>query len=185
MFCSEACRDEANRIYHEDECQKISDRIDAKLLYRRVALEILESLGGRFEMLEELMSDSVSKTVFDVDFSDPSKTNEGLLLAVSSLTATKVINSSGMICSTDKRLEDFIEKIMGILMNNSFELLYRLFNKYDELEYRKFGSGLFPFASLFNHSCAPNLTRVFVKDRMAFIVQRPIQKNSQLFICYR
>lgn len=46
-------------------------------------------------------------------------------------------------------------------------------------------SGLYPEASFFNHSCAPNLCRVMRSGRVAcFYALRPIEKGEGLTICY-
>lgn len=46
-------------------------------------------------------------------------------------------------------------------------------------------SGLYPEASFFNHSCAPNLCRVMRPGRVAcFYALRPIEKGEGLTICY-
>lgn len=46
------------------------------------------------------------------------------------------------------------------------------------------GSGSYPFISLINHHCAPNVNRVFVHDKNTLVVQRPIKKGEQLFDNY-
>lgn len=46
------------------------------------------------------------------------------------------------------------------------------------------GSGNYPFISLINHSCAPNVTRVFLHDKNVLVVQRPIKNGEQLFDNY-
>lgn len=213
MFCSEACRDEANKIYHRFECSNIhkiyGENLPPALLSlsnQRFALEALNSCGKDFAKLEALMKtpELNSKTVFDVDFSDPSKMNEGNLLAINSLIAKsdfgihaaklkdvlKIARSNvKTICKTDREfqiLNDFSWKICRLRDSNTYSLhYYRLLADEDNTSSYCFGSALFPFASMFNHSCAPNVSRINVEDKMVFVVQRPIKKNSQLFICYR
>lgn len=46
------------------------------------------------------------------------------------------------------------------------------------------GSGSYPFISLINHNCAPNVNRVFVHDKNVLVVQRSIKKGEQLFDNY-
>lgn len=46
------------------------------------------------------------------------------------------------------------------------------------------GNGSFPFCSLVNHSCASNVCKIFVDDKMLFIVTRPIDRGEQLFDSY-
>jgi SET domain len=47
-----------------------------------------------------------------------------------------------------------------------------------------FGNGSFPFSSLINHSCAPNVVKTFIDDKAVLIVQRPIKANEQIFDNY-
>lgn len=46
------------------------------------------------------------------------------------------------------------------------------------------GSGIFPFASMFNHNCDPNINRVTFNNQLVFYVARPIKAGEQLFISY-
>jgi SET and MYND domain-containing protein 4 len=46
------------------------------------------------------------------------------------------------------------------------------------------GNGSYPFCSLLNHSCSPNVSRIFVNEKIAVIVQRPIETGDQLFDNY-
>lgn len=213
MFCSEACRDEANRVYHKLECSVVHKLkkndlvILACLSNQRFALEALDTCNNSFEKLEALMTDPQlkSKTIFDVDFADQSQINEGELLAINSLKEQVVENqvySKTMkdymsvkqsivksVCKTNKQYEilrDFSWKICQMRNINTFPLIYYLFDDPDDaIRGNCFGSALFPFGSLFNHSCAPNVCRLNVEDKMVFVVQRPIKKDSQLFICYK
>lgn len=47
------------------------------------------------------------------------------------------------------------------------------------------GNGCYLFCSLLNHSCAPNLKRLNVEDKVIIIVSREIKKGGQLFDSYR
>lgn len=46
------------------------------------------------------------------------------------------------------------------------------------------GTGSYPFCSLFNHHCAPNVNRVYVNDKIFVVVQRTIEQGDQLFDNY-
>ncbi|KAL7024663.1 hypothetical protein ACKWTF_013150 [Chironomus riparius] len=56
------------------------------------------------------------------------------------------------------------------------------------LAYRRgvssFANGSYLFCSLVNHSCAPNVAKVFIDDKIIMIVQRPIKAGSQIFDNY-
>jgi SET domain len=40
------------------------------------------------------------------------------------------------------------------------------------------------FGALINHSCAPNVSKIEVEDKVCFMVMRPIALGEQLFDCY-
>ena len=44
--------------------------------------------------------------------------------------------------------------------------------------------GLFPFTSLINHACYPNIQTVLVDNRLALVVERPIKAGEQIFRSY-
>lgn len=46
------------------------------------------------------------------------------------------------------------------------------------------GNGSYPFFALLNHHCAPNVSRIFINEKIVLIVQRPIEKGDQLFDNY-
>ncbi|CRL06221.1 CLUMA_CG018942, isoform A [Clunio marinus] len=52
------------------------------------------------------------------------------------------------------------------------------------IDYNKIGSGIFPFASLFNHSCDPNTTRVTVDNKLVFVIRKPVKSGEQIFVTY-
>jgi uncharacterized pyridoxamine 5'-phosphate oxidase family protein len=49
---------------------------------------------------------------------------------------------------------------------------------------KPYGTAVYPFASLFNHSCAPNVHKIFIDGKIIFIVQRPIEAGKQIFDNY-
>lgn len=60
----------------------------------------------------------------------------------------------------------------------------------DELKYpsqyqQLIGNGCYLFCSLLNHSCAPNIKRLNVDEKVVLIVSRPIAQGGQLFDSYR
>ena len=71
---------------------------------------------------------------------------------------------------------------MGILDRNSY-IFYSLVSSHSDKD-EEIGSGLLSFASLLNHSCSPNLTRIFVDNKQVYIVKRPIEAGEQLFVSY-
>lgn len=47
-----------------------------------------------------------------------------------------------------------------------------------------FGIGIVPYSSQMSHSCAPNICRIFLNDKVVCKVFRPIRSGEQLFISY-
>lgn len=48
----------------------------------------------------------------------------------------------------------------------------------------RFACGIVGKSSLLNHSCVPNVCRIFLNDSVIFKVIQPIKRNQQLFISY-
>lgn len=46
------------------------------------------------------------------------------------------------------------------------------------------GHGVAPYSSQMNHSCVPNVCRIFIDDTVVYKVIRPIKSGEQLFISY-
>jgi SET domain-containing protein len=53
-----------------------------------------------------------------------------------------------------------------------------------DIRYESIGKAVFPFASLLNHSCAPNVARIDVESKMYLVLKRPIKAGEQLFDSY-
>lgn len=54
----------------------------------------------------------------------------------------------------------------------------------DEFEDATYGCAAYPFASLLNHSCAPNILRVSCNSQLIVVALRVIQPGEQLFDNY-
>lgn len=199
VFCSEDCRGLAAEEFHEHECKSIHRRTkdDGFLLMLERSLFKVLSICGNLEKLEQLMRvNQSSMTVFDLDMNEnPQELNLKLIFACHSLEAEvpsvedfKFVNEFvdhhevfKTVWKTDNErdfLINFILKFIGILSRNSFTLHWS--SHADEI-----GCGIFPFASLINHSCSPNLFRACVNGSIAFVVRRPIEEDEQLFLCYQ
>jgi hypothetical protein len=53
-----------------------------------------------------------------------------------------------------------------------------------EVKSDRIGGLVFPFASLCNHSCAPNVSRFDIQTKIYLVVKRPINAGEQLFDSY-
>lgn len=181
-------------------------RLAVRTLFTSLAL-----FGGSFEELDKFLKENFeSRTVFDIqDCSDPKET----LLAVNSLIANhklevnetffeELFQSSAELKSMWSSHADFIRSFLkkqtqigtmnyheihgwplkkGGLRDEEFDELKGLAYKTGVTSW---GSGSYPFISMLNHSCAPNVSRVFVGNKNVVFVQRSIKKGDQLFDNY-
>lgn len=211
MYCSEECRQDHHDIFHHFECgirDKANSRVPIMFLQRAI------KIAGGVTELRELLGDSTTpRTVFDFDLSNPEDPSykKNMLLAVHGLSTT-VRNDSGLseedslLLDTTKfqclplndieemtdEERDFLFELyrhcMAINHSNQYQMKHHsrdIGPDYIKLQLNKpIGNGLFPFASLLNHSCEANVKRITVENKFAIVVVRPIKAGEQLFISY-
>lgn len=89
---------------------------------------------------------------------------------------------------TDREVDLLIELIFRHLQTAStnFHRLETLANvrNANNLDDVSYGSGAYAFCSLINHSCAPNIVRLPIGQRIAIFVLRPIKSGEQLLDNY-
>lgn len=206
MFCNQKCMTKARKRFHHAECNSYFDNLlgDATeegfpLLMLTIQRRLLQSLeiAQSIDSLRELMNDAEPKTVFDFDLSvdDPS-TDMTYLLAVNSLQVRSNSMAKEMYDQTiathlsELDLPSFVDseedrkdlvKYTTRLMLISDRNGHGIQNSSGAAE----GSGIFPFGSLFNHSCDPNLQQIVNENKLIFVVVKPIAKDEQLFITYK
>lgn len=204
MYCSTDCQAEHHKAIHSVECCKKA--LPIVLIVCAKMIFIAMSIAGSFKKMCNLIADSTNKTVFDFDLSDPKSSDYRIdLLSVINSCA---ISENSEIVITDKMKAIFDHPPFDTIWKTpeERELLIEIFHKQlrihntNQLEmgehtleamsdetywYSKtIGGGLYPFASLFNHSCDANVKRFTVDNKLAFVVGRPIQAGQQLFISY-
>lgn len=195
MFCSKTCMTFADR-FHKLECHDVDLSTDEESSIFQMNHRVVFEAMGIFTKIEKLQSfledHSQPKTIFDLNLAkcDENLKEKNLLIAVNSLQRNeipegmeplmdqhvKLMQSITKNQKHQKFLENFMRKQMEIIITNTFGI---------GKSGQEIGSGIFPLVSLFNHSCAPNLTRVTVDNKLVFITTRPVAKNQQLFVCYR
>lgn len=200
MFCSNECIEAATKtFFHAENNLKIHD------IKQRMLFEALAICDGSFDKLKQLMDDSVltKKNIFDFDLSNP---NDSLykykqLMAIISLSqipsvsdeVIKYLSHHPVLDSlTSNEMEiakAFLLHCYRILTVNSFGIEWVIpaspkdVNK-NQIVTKLAGDGVCQFGSLLNHSCSPNVDRIFVDNKFVFFVRRPILKGQQLFISY-
>lgn len=209
MYCSLECQSEHSQFIHALECESrknIYKRMRVPVSFLKRAL----SFTGGVEELQRLLSDPTPRTVFDYDLSsseDPSY-KRNLLLAVNSLS-TANSRETNIISAFPAQNRARLMNLLNIEQRTEEErqFLFELFchclsihnsNQYQMKQHSRkikpdtvsiitnqlIGNGLFPFSSLFNHSCEANVKRITVDNKFAIVVVRPVKAGEQLFISY-
>jgi SET and MYND domain-containing protein 4 len=202
MFCSPNCRREANKGFHQYECnilQLLSETGNWRMPLR-CFFDALSVCGGYIEELERVVKvcENTSPTVFNFDFSNLKsfKNKQYLMMCMLSLTNNVEVNIHDFshLFQHHPRLEElwashrtfiekFLQRMMQVEILNFHGIKGRSLNR--NKPYRTcLGDGGYAFCSLINHSCCPNVMRIVVENRMVLVVERPIKKGEQLFDCY-
>lgn len=198
-FCSDKCEGSAWEEFHKFECFYLRKRSqdDAFLIAVERTLFKAVTVCGGLDQLEQLLNEFPEPlTVFDLDLSSSSEEFNKMLLVVcfgleAAQPTVEEINFAKNFVNNHKAVKTlattkdqkefllkFIIKLIGIFYRNSFTMSWT--SKNDQT-----ACGIFPFASMFNHSCSPNVFRICIDDRFHFITTRPVGANEQLFFCYQ
>lgn len=201
MFCSQQCIEKATKTFLQAENDSKMHDIKQQMFFEALAI-----CNGSFDELEDLMTDPklLNKTIFDFDLSDPSDPNykKNLLICINSLVEVSVVSVEverymskhpvlDLLQNERERkiAKDFLLHAFRMLTVNSFGIEWVIPSKpgdrnKESINTKLAGDGLCQFGSLLNHSCIPNVDRVFVDNKFVFFVRRPVPKGQQLFICY-
>jgi hypothetical protein len=201
MFCSGLCAKIAKENFHQ-----IEVRLRCIEFTQKILLETLKICEGNFDRLAALIDDpsTSAQTFFDFDWSDQENAKKQLhgLLAFNALQVGPMTSELSYvethpileIFKTKKEKEiakAFMTRVARILSVNCYSIDWLTPKKLDgESSFldipskMKIGSAVLIFGSLFNHSCAPNIDRMFVDNKFVFVVRRPIKEGEQLFISY-
>jgi len=208
MFCSIACIESSSQI-HCYECEIIEDLLQSGITHivLRMLFEGLALFDRSVNGLEELLNESSDYTIFNFD-----KTGNKLIdnfraticLARSDEAgdikpALRLLNRIESFQETWKNSESFLKTLLrrltGIANHNVHGIgawslcvngLGQLEKQVNPLQLQQLiGNGCNLVSSLLNHSCAPNIRRLNVNDKVVIIVSRPIPKTGQLFDSYR
>ncbi|KAL5290186.1 hypothetical protein ACFFRR_009874 [Megaselia abdita] len=213
MFCSESCRDKAWDVFHKYECPVIDFLFDTCTKIHLTALRTCLTTLSLFASVEECRAfcedpDNQSKTVFDLNFNEFTKIEE--YKAVHGLVTNqdkRLVNDlfqRAVMCATIKNiLIEYtpLKTLLGeSIENHNFfaDLLFKhlqtassnmhsidLIEQVSETkEDECFATGAYPFLSLLNHSCAPNVVRIHRSTTTILFVLRHIEANEKLFDNY-
>jgi hypothetical protein len=210
MFCSPKCRDEASKKFHKYECgilQKLDKTFYTAIRNPlRVFFEGLAVFDGNMQnFMAAITENECNDTVFDFDLSkDDDKEKKKKMLLTLDLLATcserifmkslVEVKSNYFIAHTIVALEN--SQIECEWLKNEAEkdffksFLHKFFSptviygslkgevkdQFDNIV----GHGIYPFASLIEESCVPNVLNFNFNGKIHIIVTRPIKKGERL-----
>jgi hypothetical protein len=195
----------AERNYHNFECpiNEILLKSGIMQMAMRFFFQSLNIFDGSVDELKKFLDachDSAT-CVFDFNFStsDEQTAAKSCLLSAYNLAGNEAVSSDespSFIFNIDPVLKTmwkahsefitkFITRVIQIYDSNFHGICGWSLKRSDKREAQMIGVGCYSFASLINHSCAPNVNRYYLYDKMMVVVDRPIKRGEQLFDCYR
>ena len=92
-----------------------------------------------------------------------------------------ILNQSNILNSNTIVVEEFVD----VYYNPLLPVMELSRHSQDSSYFRLAVScGLFPFTSLINHACYPNVQTILVDNKIALVVERPIKAGEQIFRSY-
>lgn len=191
MFCSKKCSDS---VVHRYECNVSSDEGFDKLLLQRMFYQAIEITGSLHELQKLMNHQESSKTIMDFDFSDttdPITNSKNRILATTSLAEREPWSAEAYAKyeSVTEQLQTESEDERNFLRNYLVRCLksmtvnfFHFFWTPKQLQGQ--GFALCSLAAYFAHSCDPNIDKIDVDNKFAFIAKKPIKAGDQLFMNY-
>ncbi|XP_037034438.1 SET and MYND domain-containing protein DDB_G0273589-like [Bradysia coprophila] len=212
MFCSQYCYDEANQSFHQFECPIIDFLHETcnrtQLIALRAAIYAITSYDSLDELKKDMSNiDNIEVTAFSCEYPTTSKKEQFLkILSFPTKQAERSTEDLFGVAAVASALYDQLmdrtnlkpllpnEEDQNLLMELLFRFLQiaRMYFHSLSLSNRQYrspqggviGSAAFPFCSLINHSCSPNIVRIPFGNKMVVFVLRNIKKGEQLFDNY-
>lgn len=189
LYCSEKCRENAYQTYHQYECAILKTTVDIKLdrielFPMKIALkafkeycneEIIEDTkiykSNRYYELSKLVTNVEKRSVTD--------------LFNRSITAALIyhlINVNTNLFDTDFKRNKFMDVVLEQIQVAAcnFHEIVELYGN----DLQQIGDGAFPFTSMFNHSCNPNVMRTNYGTTIVKRALLTIKKGEQCYDNY-
>lgn len=206
MFCDATCYKNAYNEYHKYECGIIDDLLEHFSRPQTCALRTVLYAFSKYEKFSDLVdatknSESKNVNVFNIKNEEFQcihnlATNEekrnnsdlfkrAIIGAVIYFILLKYSPFEELADTQEKH--DFFLKILFRYLQiapTNYHSLHTIEDPEDLDASGVYASGAYPFSSLINHSCAPNVKRVCFGNKIAMVVLRPIKVGQQLFDNY-
>lgn len=191
-FCSTSCQTKHWNNYHKFECEHFEE-IDSddnylllmnRMLFKSIAVcGSLSNLNLLIESVDNMLtifttccnSKSIEKVIlvccFNLECGNVKDDFEFIDYCIDSPFLKQFVQTE----KEEAIMKNIILKILGILNRNSFTVSYKGTR----------AGAIYPFGSLINHSCSPNVDKINFGSKSVYVCNQPIAKNNQLFLCYR
>lgn len=194
MFCSIKCRDHTYKNVDENLDWMISESMQ-NIRYERVLSDVEEEFCGHEKFLKYIKEQGditkFNKTIFDYDFVNLKHARLNAIKATLSLMPNNsgakgishnIVETARTVAKKDPLIEQFVRHLATVLERNSYLAQYDkdLVGDIPAVEVTRF----FPFYSLLNHSCDPNIITLQIDDELLFYVLKPIKAETQLVVNY-
>lgn len=213
MFCSEDCRNAANEQFHGVLCdlEILLDFESQNLLIKSIiaAIKIFSTVGALMAAIEtfraqngtEFISDDPAKRDYFQFFNLRSDLNEKFVferddykqmsMEVVDILRFSKVRDMFQLSETGQFLSHLALHHMHIISRNVYMASHGIRHSNEDVigveestNPTYLGIGITTYSSQMNHSCAPNVCRVFINDSVIYKVMRPIRSGEQLFISY-
>lgn len=184
VFCSLNCMQ--SNLVHKIDCQTTYHRMTSELQYNIRTILMAVTAFPNIEMLMTFVQECVISAELPKSVNDlPSKYGLYLKLSKSPLKKDVMLDSYEvfeMILTIPaiERLFDSEQKQRFLMCLCAHHLAINRLNSFGDEE----SASIFSVSSLYNHSCAPNLSIMHIANWMFCKTNRKIEKGEQLFISY-
>jgi hypothetical protein len=168
----------------------------------RIFFQALNMFDGSIEEMQIFLEKykNSSTSVYDFDFSREKEKRKNFLVSMFCLARNDENQSendspeiifqrhsylSEIWKEHKKFIEEFFFRILRIGDSNFHGICGWSIQRNKNKDPQMIGIGCYPFISLVNHSCYPNVSRQYYQGKMWLVVERPIKKGEQLFDCYK
>ncbi len=206
MFC-QGCQKEAFEAFHKYECCVMEDLLISGSVHiaLRIFFSSLSIFGGSIEKLKNFMemADKEDKNFSIFDFDVRARNQKNFLKYFNTLSRStrnfptesheKILKTHNEIGKLFDDHQDFIKDFLLRMCQTNDHYFHGVFgprigenrtNAYEDLQ-QPIASAWYPFHSLINHSCASNVMRIYVDQKIVLVACRFIPRGSQLFDCYK
>lgn len=197
MFCGEGCKEESRENHQQSDCRIATQfqEMRFKFTAMKFFFKSLSIFNGSMEELEIIYNECKQspKNVFDFNFKDLNdpEYSKNQLKVVLGLAADPTFDDddfADFLFAAHPQLkkhEKFIRKFILHLYQVQRRTMCGIghWSLLSENMIR-IGNGIYQFGALLSHSCAPNVMRFFVGNKLCLVVIRPITKGEQIFDCY-